>query len=806
VEATEQARRAPDVWLDRARAALGHRVAGPVIVAVLGYVLLLEGVLQLAFGRIELGPISVGRYEDTLPRGVFIDGAVIGSLYALVAIGLILVYRANRVINFAQAQLGAVPAVVALLLIALKGWSYWLVVPIVLIGGAALGAGVEVVAVRRFRKAPRLILTVVTIGIGFVLLVAEFAVKVALSDELIETAATTFPTPWASTTWQLGIYTLTGDAVFALVVVAGVCAALAAFFRYTDMGIAVRASAENDDRASLLGIPVARVSTVVWAIAATISAIGIFLRAPLVGLPLTGFTGPAILLYGLAAAVIARMERLPLALGAGVLIGCIDASARFATRRPSLAQAVMLGVILLALLLQRKAMARAYDTGTSSWQVVREIRPIPAELRRLPEVARARLAVALTVGAAVILAPFIVGELSTGRLTQLVLYAMVGVSLVVLTGWSGQISLGQWAIAGIGCAVAGGLIANHGWDLFATLAVAGLAGAGVAVLIGLPALRIQGLFLAVTTLAFAFTVQNLVLSREFFGWLLPEDFAFVERPVLYGVLDMTTPTDLLWFTIGSEAKLYYLCVVFLGLSAAVARSLRNNRSGRVLIGARDNPRLVQAFGVPLARTRLAAFAISGFMAAIAGALFALEQGKVIQGSFPPEQSILLFVMTVIGGMGSITGAILGAVYIVGVPLLPGLRSIDNIELLSSGLGLLVLLYFVPGGLAELLYRGRDTWLRQVAARRGMRVPSLIADGLADDQPTDPLEAAVDDRAATSAVPATDATVDLDAGAEAERLAARVALLEARLAEVDPDPTPDDPRSRNGDGPHPEEDR
>jgi branched-chain amino acid transport system permease protein len=779
---TDHGRRGPGMWVERARTALGHRVWGSVIIVVAAYVLLIEGVLQLAFGRIELGPISIGRYDDSLPRGVFIDGAVIGSLYALVAIGLTLVYRANRVINFAQAQLGAVPAVVALLLIALKGWNYWLVVPIVLIGGAALGAGVEVVAVRRFRKAPRLILTVVTIGIGFVLLVAEFAVKVALSDELIETAATTFPTPWASTTWQLGIYTLTGDAVFALVVVAGVCATLAAFFRYTDMGIAVRASAENDDRASLLGIPVARVSTVVWAIAATISAIGIFLRAPLVGLPLTGFTGPSILLYGLAAAVIARMERLPLALGAGVLIGCIDASARFATRRPSLAQAVMLGVILLALLLQRKAMARAYDTGTSSWQVVREIRPVPAELRRLPEVARARLAVALTVGAAVILAPFVVGELSTGRLTQLVIYAMVGVSLVVLTGWSGQISLGQWAIAGIGCAVAGGLIANHGWDLFATLAVAGLAGAGVAVLIGLPALRIQGLFLAVTTLAFAFTVQNLVLSREFFGWLLPEDFAFVERPVLYGVLDMTTPSQVLGFTVGPEAKLYYLCVIFLGLSVAVASALRNGRSGRVLIGARDNPRLVQAFGVPLARTRLAAFAVSGFIAAVAGALFVLEQGKVIAGSFPPEQSILLFVMTVIGGMGSITGAILGAVYIVGVPLLPGLRSIDNIELLSSGLGLLVLLYFVPGGLAELLYRGRDTWLRTVAGRRGLHVPALLADSLVEDQPTDPLAAAVDDRAAAGPAPPDPGGGD---DAEAERLAARVALLEARLAELDP---------------------
>ena len=118
------------------------------------------------------------------------------------------------------------------------------------------------------------------------------------------------------------------------------------------------------------------------------------------------------------------------------------------------------------------------------------------------------------------------------------IYAIVGVSLAVLTGWAGQISLGQLAISGIGAAAAGGLAANHDWDFFATLAVAAVAGAFAAMVIGLPALRIQGLFLAVTTLAAAFTVQGIVLSPEYFGWLLPGDFAFVERPVLWGVRDV----------------------------------------------------------------------------------------------------------------------------------------------------------------------------------------------------------------------------------------------------------------------------
>ena len=203
--------------------------------------------------------------------------------------------------------------------------------------------------------------------------------------------------------------------------------------------------------------------------------------------------------------------------------------------------------------------------------------------------------------------PLVLPERFSGRFTLVVITAIVGVSLVILTGWSGQISLGQFAIAGIGSGVAGGL-AVRGWDFFICLGVAGLAGALVAVLIGLPALRIQGLFLAVTTLAFAFTVQFFFLNRDYFGWWLPKTGETVARPRLYG-----------FFSTQSDTRFYFVCLIFLGLSLLVARSVRKNRLGRVLIGVRDNSRAVQAYGVNLARNRLAAFAISGFIAAVAGA-------------------------------------------------------------------------------------------------------------------------------------------------------------------------------------------
>jgi branched-chain amino acid transport system permease protein len=325
--------------------------------------------------------------------------------------------------------------------------------------------------------------------------------------------------------------------------------------------------------------------------------------------------------------------------------------------------------------------------------------------------------------------PWILGASKTPSGTVMVLYAIIGVSLVILTGWAGQISLGQYGLAGVGSAVAGGLAANHQWDFFAAVFIGALAGALVAVVVGLPALRIQGLFLAVTTLSFAFAVNNFVLRREFFSWLVPKDAAFVDRPNLWGRLNLATDTKVLWFTISSDAKFYFVALAFLVLALAMARSLRRNRSGRVFIGVRDNNRLLRAYGVNPASTRLAAFAISGFLAGMAGALLAYHNTVFTPSGFPPETSIALFVMAVLGGVGSLSGAMLGAAYVVGLPLLPGLRDIQFIDFLTSGLGLLLVLNFLPGGLAEGMFRVRDQLLRRVATRRGIVVPSLLADSL-----------------------------------------------------------------------------
>ena len=373
----------------------------------------------------------------------------------------------------------------------------------------------------------------------------------------------------------------------------------------------------------------------------------------------------------------------------------------------------MLPILLVAMLAQRRRLSRALDTGLATWRQAAEFRPVPPELREVPEVAWGRVVLGTALAAFFILLPFVV-DLERQILSSVILiYAVVAVSLVILTGWAGQISLGQWGFAGIGAMVAGGLAAHLQSDFFLTLLAAGGAGAVVAVLIGLPALRIQGLYLAVTTLAFAIAVQVYLLSPKYFARFLPNSAQPIERPLIYGR-----------YSIADPRAYYYLCLVFLALALGSARALRRSRGGRALIGTRDNERGAQSYGMSVARARLAAFAISGFWAALAGALFAYHQRVVEVASFDPSISLLILLIVVIGGVTSLPGAMLGAAWI-GFFRYGGFSA--QTQALASGAGVLLLLWILPGGLAQGFYTLRDGLLRWIAERRQIVVPSLVAD-------------------------------------------------------------------------------
>ncbi|MEN3271723.1 MAG: branched-chain amino acid transport system permease protein livM, partial [Actinomycetota bacterium] len=576
--------------------------------------------------------------------GVIVQGIVIGGLTALIAFGIALIYRANRVVSFAQGDLGAVPAVLAVLLIVGPGWPFPLAALAGLVVAVALGALVELVVIRRFAKAPRLILTVATIGLAQVLagisLVLPQLFRLTVPPQ-------SYPSP-LNFSFRIDPIVFSGNDVLAMIVVPFVIVGLGALLRYTDIGIAIRASAESADRASMLGVPVARVRLVVWVLATVLATVAMLLRAGIVGLPIGSVLGPAILLRALAAAVIGRMERLPTIFFAAVGLGILESAVFFNRGDALLVSPIVFVVLIVALAIQhRDGVARFVET--SSWRTAAEVRPIPRELAVLPEVRWGRRAIGGGLLAVALVLPAVLGDGDVNRAAGVLIFGIVAVSLVVLTGWAGQVSLGQVGFMGVGAAVGGAATAVWGWDLSLALLAGGLAGAAAAVLVGLPALRVRGLLLAVATLAFALAVSAWFLNRDQQHWL-PK--GRVPRTPLFGRV-----------VVESETRYYFLCLALFLVVAAMAKALRSGRTGRILIAVRDGERAAQAYGINATRAKLTAFAFSGFFAALAGALFVHHQQSLGVSAYAPEQSLRAFTMVVIGGLGSLPGAVLGAVYV-----------------------------------------------------------------------------------------------------------------------------------------------
>ena len=666
--------------------------------------------VAVALATLALWAVLDNVLDRGLPVGMVLLGVVFGSLYALLAMGIVLVFRANRVVNFAQAELGAVAAIVAIECRIYLHWNYFLAIAFGLVIAVVTGAIIDLGVVRVFRTAPRLILAVATIGVAQIL--NGFSIQIPLwITGAAQLQSEPFSTPFS---YRFNVYPVVfnGNHVLVLAVVPVIGIALAAFLRFTDYGVAIRAAAENGDRANLLGIPVRRLSTMVWAIAGFLSAVAVILRVPLVGF--ASFTsvsgsGPSLLLRTLAAAVIGRMESLPATAAAAIGLGILESLTFWTFSNGTYSDAILVVVILVALLAQRGKFDRAKETGISTWKALREIRPIPDELRHLPEIRIGMATIRLLLVAGAMALPLFASSSQEQLAGIIVIYAIVAVSLVVLTGWAGQISLGQWALVGFGGATTSLLLGRHEYDLFVALAAGMLVAAGAAMLVGLPALRISGPFLAVTTLAFAVTAGSYLLEDRYFPWFIHQN---VERPAMFNRFRF----DLDW-------QMYYVCLVALVLVIGAVKSLRGSRTGRALLAARDNEPATQSFGLSVTRMKLTAFAVSGAIAGLAGGLYVLHQTSFRTDAFGPAVSVRLFSMVVIGGLGSIPGAILGAVYVRGAEFfLKG-----GWAVIASGAGLLALLLLSPGGLGELLYRVRDHLLRFVAARRGIVVPSLVAD-------------------------------------------------------------------------------
>jgi ABC-type branched-subunit amino acid transport system ATPase component/ABC-type branched-subunit amino acid transport system permease subunit len=625
-----------------------------------------------------------------LPEGVLVLGLVLGGLQAMTAMGLVLVFRAARIVNFAQAQMGALGATGAVISVAAWHLPFLASLLIGLAVAAICGLLVDALVGWRFAKSPRLILTVATIGIAEIL--GALAIAAPLPFHL--SPLSTFTSPW-HVSFSLGPVLFNANDVLAMLVIPVVGLLLWWFLGRTDTGTAIRASAESEERALLLGLPVRRLARISWVVAGVLSGLGAMLSAAALGPNVGVASGPTVLLLPLAAAVLAGFESLPVAFGASLVLGTFQQAMFWSYPNSSSVNLGFLIVVIGGLLAlpvmpwSRSARGSFKIDELGDHVAVREPKPLEAHMASKTWVKAMKVVAAAATLAALVLVPMALGQPRQILLANVAIYGLVAVSLVILTGWAGQVSLGQFAFVGIGAAVGGALLSEAHVGLLAAMAAAGTCGGLVALLIGIPALRLPGLHLAVATLALAVVVSTWLLSSAQFPMLNP---SVVRRPVLLGRFPLRSPLSF-----------YELCAVMLALGVVVAWNLRRSRAGRVMRAVRDNPAGAASFGVNPTRVKLLAFATAGCFAGIAGALYVVGLRGLGSAGISPSKSLAVFTMVVLGGLGSLPGALLGAGYVEGVTaFLSGAA-----QLLATGAGILVVLAVFPEGLGGLLYRARD---------------------------------------------------------------------------------------------------
>jgi ABC-type branched-subunit amino acid transport system permease subunit len=628
------------------------------------------------------------------PNFVLVQGLFYGLGYGLLALGLVLVYRTNRVLNFAQGQIGVIAAVFLVKLTADYKFNYWFAL-VLSVGLAAFAGALSELVLRRLFSRPRVLVMVATIGLSYVLL-ALTALPFIRPSNLYKPV----PVPF-DLSFSLGGFIITPTEVLTLIVAPIVTLALVLAVRLTPWGLSMRAMSENADSARLSGVWIRRTSTLTWTVAGALSAFTAILNAPNQTSALTQALSPDLLLYALAAALIGAMVNLTVAFVAGVGMGVFLELLQWNVPSPAKQQLIVFLVVMGVLLVRVRALRKGVRTGDrTTWEhgAATTIRAGTDALRRRVSVS----GVWLVVVAAALL-PLVLSVGNDVLMSQICIYAVVALSLTMLTGWAGQVSLGQFGLVAVGALVAVHL--GTSLPLPLVMLYGGAVTAVVAILIGLPALRMPGLFLAVTTLAFALFMQTAVLAtpcitipginKTVCTGLPDPAYTVVPRPSLFG-LSLASQRTFAWFALA-----------VLVLSVLMLRVWRDRGVARRLVAVRDNELGAAAMGIPVLRTKLLAFALSGFVAGYAGVCFALatQQLNNTDITFDPTTSFVIISMVVIGGLGSIPGAILGALYLEGLPAIFG--SNQTIQFITSGLGLIAFILYLPGGLAELLHRLGD---------------------------------------------------------------------------------------------------
>jgi branched-chain amino acid transport system permease protein len=646
-------------------------------------------------------------------NALIVAGLVLGSIYAISALGLVLTYKASRVFNFAHGAIAYFVAIFYYWLHTRHGWS----VPaaaFVSIGVVSplLGLFLWAALFRRLAHAPPVVRFVSTVGLWVALPALVKVMFPFAKNEVFEPEGLIEGAP--------RVFDVFGVAINAnqLVVLAGaalVAVALTALIRFTPLGLSIRATVDSPRVAGISGINTSSVTAISWMVGTMLAGLAGVLLMPILGLADIQFT--LLLVASLGAVVIARMTSLPLAFGGALLIGLLqevsrewlpDSGVLAKGFRPSIPFIVMLVFLLAYQGLQRER----FDVDTSATGQDRPEAPAPPP----PRGWRAAVGPVFVAGA-LLSVPLWLSDFWIGVVSQGMGLAILFLTFTIVTGEGGMVSLGQMTLAGIGGFTAAKLATDSGWPIGLALLVGAVVAVPVGMVVAGLSLRLGGLYLALATLAFSQLVENLVFAREDF-----DNFGTgveISRPEFFGInFDDATP-------------FYLLLVVAFCAVALLVLNLRRGTSGLVFASMRSSEPASATIGISIVRSKMVAFGASAFIAGLGGGLYAIAIGRAAPASFNLLIGIVWLAIVVTWGVRSVVGALIAGIIFVVAPQLVSLHLSDgwaDVPTLLFGLGAIALAREPRGVIFDVvnqhrLRRLRRQTRREERARRAAPVPA-----------------------------------------------------------------------------------
>jgi ABC-type branched-subunit amino acid transport system ATPase component/branched-subunit amino acid ABC-type transport system permease component len=595
-------------------------------------------------------------------------GVVVGCIYAITACGLVVTYATSGVFNFAHGAQGMFAAWVYWQLTVDWGWPTWLgFLAVVGVLAPLLGAAIERLLIRPVRGRSVDVSLVVTLGLLLFL--------VGMSNLVWkQTVIRTLPQLFDGKYVKVGGFNVSYHQVIVLVAAVLIAVTLRLFFERTRAGITMRAAVDNPTLVAMAGSNPDSVQRSAWVLGSVLASIAGVLLAPIVQLTVTQLT--LLVINGYAAAVVGRLRSLPWTVGGAMLVG-LGTSYTVGYGHSDLLLDIQLVIPMIVLFVVLVVIPAATLRGTQTRTF---------SDRRTAGATTTGIGLGALVLAVVVLAPVLPHTLVTHG-SRALGFGIVLLSLVLLTGYGGMVSLCQLTFAGLG-AYAMSHVGGAGGNPLGLVVAAALAGA-VGALVALPTLRLRGLYLALATLAFA-QAMDTVFFTKVFGSGGSFEVARPRLPLL--------PR-------GDRSYLVELAVAF-GLAAATLLAVRRGRLGRRLGAVDDSPAACATLGLSLPATKLLVFGASAALAGIGGALLVAVPGQGSNNDFLALSSAALLLVARIGGITSVSGALLGGIFMAGMPALqqevPQLGEYQ-LTFLLTGLGA-VALARQPDGIAADLAR------------------------------------------------------------------------------------------------------